>query len=76
TILSKDYPFKCISEWARTNFSVDLKLSDIADVKVKEIEQLIKRQAKGNAANNISLSMGEYLEDYGNPRTWDIAGLS
>ena len=76
TILSKDYPLKCISEWARTNFSVDLKPSDIAGTKVKEIEILIKRQAKDNAANNISLSMGEYLEDYSNPRTWDIAGLS
>ena len=75
TILSKDYPFKCISEWARTNFGADLKLSDISDTKVEEIEILIKRQAKDNAANDISLSMGEYLEDYGNPRTWDIAGL-
>jgi preprotein translocase subunit SecA len=75
TILSKDYPLKCISEWARTSFGVDLKLSDISGTKVKEIEQLIKRQAKDNAANNISLSMGEYLEDYSNPRTWDISGL-
>ena len=75
TILSKDYPFKCISEWARTNFGVDLKPSDISGTKVEEIEILIKRQTKDNAANDISLSMGEYLEDYGNPRTWDIAGL-
>ena len=74
-ILSKDYPLKCISEWARTNFGVDLKHSDIASTKVKEIEQIIKQQAKDNAANDISLSMGEYLEDYSNPRTWDISGL-
>jgi preprotein translocase subunit SecA len=53
-----------------------LKPSDISGTKVEEIEILIKRQAKDNAANDISLSMGEYLEDYGNPRTWDIAGLS
>ncbi len=75
-ILSKNYPLKCITEWARTNFGVDLKLSDISGVEVEEIEQLIKRQAKDNASNNISLSMGEYLEDYSDPRTWDIAGLS
>jgi len=74
-ILSKDYPLNCISEWARTNFGVDLKYSDIAGTKVKEIEQIIKQQAKDNASNNISLSMGEYLEDYGNPQTWDISGL-
>ncbi|MCH8121152.1 MAG: preprotein translocase subunit SecA [Planctomycetes bacterium] len=75
TRLSKDYPFKCISEWARTNFGTDLKPSDISDSNVEEIEILIKRQAKDNAANDISLSMGEYLEDYGNPQTWDLSGL-
>jgi preprotein translocase subunit SecA len=74
-ILGKGYPLKCISEWARANFGVDLKPSDIAGTKVKEIEQLIKQKAKDNASNNISLSMGEYLEDYSNPRTWDISGL-
>jgi preprotein translocase subunit SecA len=75
TILREDYPLKCIVEWARTNFSVDLKLSNIGDADVEEIERAIKQQAKDNAANNISLSMGEYLEDYGDAETWDIAGL-
>ncbi|MHC4677165.1 MAG: preprotein translocase subunit SecA [Planctomycetota bacterium] len=75
TILSDDYPSMCIVEWARTNFAVDLKPSDIGDAKVEEIESTIKKQAKDNAANNISLSMGEYLEDYRDPQTWDIAGL-
>ncbi len=75
TILREDYPRKCIVEWARTNFSVDLKLSDISDADVEEIERIIKQQAKDNTANNISLSMGEYLEDYGDAETWDIAGL-
>jgi preprotein translocase subunit SecA len=36
---------------------------------------LIKEQAKDSAANDISLSLGEYLEDYGDPGSWDIAGL-
>ncbi|MHC4310205.1 MAG: preprotein translocase subunit SecA [Planctomycetota bacterium] len=75
TILGKDYPYRCICEWARTNFGIDLKLSDISGAKAEEIEQLIKQQAKDNASNNISLSMGEYFEDYSEPRTWDISGL-
>jgi len=75
TILGKNHPFKCIIEWARTNFGVDLKESDIADVKADEIERLIKERSKGNVANEISLSMGEYLEDYDDPQSWDIAGL-
>jgi len=75
-ILSDNYPAKCIIEWARTNFGVDLKLQDIADEKVEQIERLIKKRAKDDASNNISLSMGEYLEDYNDSSTWDISGLS
>ena len=75
TILNESYPRKCIIEWAKTSFGVDLRPSDVVGVKAEEIERLIKQQAKGNAANDISLSMGEYLEDYGDPRSWDIAGL-
>jgi len=74
-ILNENYPRNCIIEWARTNFDVDLKPSDIAGIKTAEIEKLIKDQAKDNTANDISLSLGEYLEDYSDPRSWDVAGL-
>jgi preprotein translocase subunit SecA len=75
TILGKDYPYRCICEWARSNFGIDLRLSDISGAEAEEIEQLIKQQAKDNASNNISLSMGEYFEDYSDPRSWDVSGL-
>ena len=75
TILRDDYPIKCIIEWSRTNFGVDLKPSDIIDNNVEEIERIIKQHAKDDAANNISLSMGEYLEDYSDTQSWDITGL-
>ena len=74
-ILDENYPYKCILEWTRTNFSIDVKLSDIVGIKVREIENIIKKQSKDNASNNISLSMGEYLEDYSDPKSWDVAGL-
>jgi len=76
TILNESYPVKCIVEWARTNFGVDLKPADISESKPHEIERLIKKKAKDEAENNISLSIGEYLEDYDDPQTWDIAGLA
>jgi preprotein translocase subunit SecA len=75
TILHEDYPVKCITEWARTNFGVELKSSEIIDSKVEEIERIIKQKAKDEAANNISLSMGEYFEDYSDTQSWDISGL-
>jgi len=75
TILRDDYHINCIIEWTRTNFGVDLKPSDIIDNKVEDIERRIKQLTKDEAANNISLSMGEYLEDYSDTRSWDITGL-
>ena len=74
-ILDEQYPQRCISEWAREHFEVDLKASDIAGVNAKEIAEVIKRKAKNEAENKIDRSLGEYLEDYEDPRSWDIAGL-
>jgi len=76
TILKDDYPYKCIVELAATNLGVELKVSDIKGLDAEGIEFEIKRLAKAEAANNISISIGEYLEDYSDPSSWDTAGLS
>ena len=76
TTLEKEYPIRCIVEWARANFDVELKPSEVAGFSPKEIEELIKERAKDSVKNDISLSLGEYLEDYGDPSTWDTAGLA
>ncbi len=76
TIFDRNYPLRCIIEWARTNFGVDLKESDISGLEVADIERLIKDRAKDRTTNEISLSLGEYLEDYQDPRSWDVSGLS
>ncbi|MDY0356211.1 MAG: preprotein translocase subunit SecA [Sedimentisphaerales bacterium] len=76
SILDKEYPFRCMLEWARTNFDVELKISDVAQAEPQDVEALIKNRAKDAARNNISLSLGEYLEDYSDPSTWDVAGLT
>jgi preprotein translocase subunit SecA len=75
-MLDADYPCTCIIEWAKNQFAVELKISDVRGAEVEEIEHEIKKQAKAAAANNISLSLGEYLEDYENISTWDVQGLS
>jgi preprotein translocase subunit SecA len=63
-------------EWVRANFGVDLRLSKVEDALAGEIEQLIKERAKKNAANDISISIGEYLEDYADRSTWNLDGLT
>ena len=74
-ILAKEYPLKCIVEWARTSFGVDLKLRQIDRLEREEIEKLIKKNAKSNAENDISMIIGEYLEDFDDKRTWNVDGL-
>jgi len=52
-----------------------LKPSEIEGLPAEEIERIIKSKAKESAGNDISLSIGEYLEDYEDQSTWDIPGL-
>jgi preprotein translocase subunit SecA len=75
TMLSDKYPYSCAVEWLRSNLGIDLTPSDIKGANAEEIEELAKAEAKKNAANNISLSLGEYLEDYQDRSTWDLQGL-
>ena len=75
TILAADYPVKCIVEWAASNFNIEIKQSDITGLQSEEIERLVKDRARDNAGNNISLSLGEYMEDYEDASTWDVSGL-
>ena len=75
-MLDENYPLTCIVEWAKKQFGVELRISDVRSASVEEIEHEIKKQAKSAAANNIGLSLGEYLEDYEDKTTWDMQGLS
>ncbi|MGA2679025.1 MAG: preprotein translocase subunit SecA [Sedimentisphaerales bacterium] len=74
-MLEAAYPVKCICEWASSQFGVELKPSEIEGLPAEEIERIIKSKAKESAGNDISLSIGEYLEDYEDQSTWDIPGL-
>ncbi|MCK5171941.1 MAG: preprotein translocase subunit SecA [Planctomycetes bacterium] len=74
-ILKDDYPYLCIQEWARANFGADLQLNRIREIKAEEIERMAKELAVKEVTGEISLSIGEYLEDYEDRKTWDIDGL-
>ena len=75
-ILAADYPYNCIVEWARSNFNVDLTVKGISDREVEEIEELIKNSSKKTISNEISLSIGEYLEDRDDRKTWNLDSLA
>ncbi len=78
SILDKEYPFRCMLEWVRANFDLELKLkiSDVAEAEPQDVEALIKDRVKDAASYYIERALGEYLEDYSDPSTWDVAGLT
>ncbi len=75
TMLDEKYRLKCIAEWARTTFGVDMGPSRFSSLQAELIEESIKKNAKNEAATNISVTLGEYLEDYQDKTTWNIESL-
>lgn len=76
TFLAEDYPAACIAEWSRSNFGVELKVKDINNSDVEEIEEHIKASSKKTVSNEIEVAIGEYLEDYEDRKTWNLESLS
>ncbi len=75
-ILAPGYHLRSIAEYAKTLFPVEVNPSDLSDLTADEIEAIIKEKAADQVKNEISLSLGEYLEDYSDPSSWDANGLS
>ncbi len=74
-ILAADYAARCIAEWARSEFDVELEPNRLSNMEIDQIEESVKERATKNVANEISVSLGEYLEDYADPKTWKIDAL-
>ena len=76
TILDENYPYRCICEWLKTNFGVDTSIRGISGLSAEEIEYFAKEKSRKEIANEISLSLGEYLEDYEDRSSWKLDSLS
>ena len=74
-ILARDYPFRCMVEWLKSEFNVELDAKRLATLDIEQIDDLVKDRAKKDVANEISVALGEYLEDYDDPKSWKIEGL-
>nr|MBC8379345.1 preprotein translocase subunit SecA [Planctomycetota bacterium] len=74
-ILARDYPFRCIAEWLRGEFDVEVEAKRLPSMDVEQIDDLVKDQARKNVANEITVALGEYLEDYDDPKSWKIESL-
>jgi preprotein translocase subunit SecA len=85
--ITQDYVASVVSEWAKTNFEVQLEPYDLRGMHdLNELEHYIKEQAKAEALTTITATLDEFLgEDEaeegsggGNSKSqgWDVKGLS
>ena len=74
--LDEQYPYKCITEWAKTNFGIELDRRKIEGLEPQEIEWTIREQGRKEVSGDIPVTMGEYLEDLEDPKSWDLEGLA
>ena len=76
--ITQDYVASSVSEWARTNFEVQIDANDIKGRRdFHFLEHYIKDQARAEANTTISSTVGEFMgEDESDTSTWDAKGLS
>ncbi len=74
--LSKDYPYECITEWARTTMGVDIEMERLRGLDASDLENVLRAHARNNADQEITITLGEYMGEDLEPEQWDMKGLS
>ena len=74
----QDYAAAVISDWAKTNFEVQIEPGDLKGMKhFPELEKYIKEQARAEASTNITATLGEFMgEDDNDPEHWDTKNMA
>ncbi len=75
-ILSPDYAYSCISEWARNVCGIDMELDKLKSVNTKSLPNLLKNHTENNVEQDISITIGEYMQKELEEEQWDLIGMS
>ncbi len=77
--LAGDYARRCIAEWAGRALEVSISPDQIHGEAPEEFDAIaegLRELAKAEAANTITLTIGEYADPTLEPREWDLRGLA
>ena len=86
--VTQDYVASVISDWAKTNFEVQIDAYDLRGMHhMDEIEPYVKEQAKAEALTTITATLDEFMGEEegdeeengrarGSSQAWDVKGLS
>ena len=76
TYLDPAYPGSCISEWVREELGVHIDPDRIKGKDREELHELIRTDAKEDASNMITVTVGEYMPEELDQDDWDLKSLS
>jgi preprotein translocase subunit SecA len=74
--LDKDYVKTQVAEWCRNTLDVSIDPTKLRLEEQDELEDIIRRNARAEAAQVIDVTLGEYMSNDIPPDQWDTRGLS
>ena len=74
--LASNYPAQCICDWARAELECNIEPRNVDIYDLISTERYIRAEAVEEAQNQISMTVGEYMDADLDPRQWDIRGLA
>ncbi|MAX23636.1 MAG: preprotein translocase subunit SecA [Phycisphaeraceae bacterium] len=74
--LDKDYVKTQVAEWCRNTLDVSIDPTKLRLEEQDELEDIIRRNARAEAAQVIDVTIGEYMSNDMPPEQWDTRGLS
>ncbi|MCK6455037.1 MAG: SEC-C domain-containing protein [Phycisphaerae bacterium] len=74
--LAEDYPVQCMAEWVRGRLECPIDPKHIRGADLTTIDETIRRAAMDEARNQITITVGEYMDAEVDRDQWDIRGLA
>ena len=77
--LDRQYPKRCIAEWAGKALQTPVRAERITAETPDEqpsLEAQLRDWARDEARDVISVTLGEYMDEELDPKSWDLRGLS
>ncbi len=74
--LASDYNQQCICTWVRSELECNIEAKHVDINDLLATDRYIRNDAKEEATNQITMTVGEYMDPDLDPKEWDIRGLA
>jgi preprotein translocase subunit SecA len=74
--LGEDYRARCVVNWCREQFRLDLSPGRLSGLEPEEIQRFIREAILDKSRDDVTNVLGEYIDRDLPPEEWDVKGLS